>query len=83
MLQRRWCFKAERGGSDDRQKLRALYYQIQRPPEEAQMKERWSILQARTLLEKHWPAYEALVIAMGHRTSVDECRQIISAHSQT
>lgn len=76
-------FKAERGGSDDRQKLRALYYQIQRPPQEAQMKERWSILQARTLLEKHWPAYEALVIAMGHRTSVDECRQIISAHSQT
>lgn len=76
-------FKAERGGTDDRQKIRAIYYQIQRPPQEAQIKERWSILQARTLLEKHWSAYEALVTAMAERTPVAECCQIITTHSQT
>ena len=65
------------GGDDDRQKLQMLWRQLNRPLAEYEVKQRWLALQARTLIEKHWPAYEALVKAMSNRASVEECRQVI------
>ncbi|MEM8546261.1 MAG: ATP-dependent Zn protease [Cyanobacteria bacterium P01_H01_bin.119] len=75
-------FKTETGGSDDRQKIRAIYYQIQKPAQEARIKERWSILQARTLLEHNWEAYQSLVAAMAERKPVEDCRQLIIARAE-
>ncbi|MBW4463986.1 MAG: ATP-dependent Zn protease [Pegethrix bostrychoides GSE-TBD4-15B] len=64
--------KAE-GGGDDRQQLRLLWSQLQRPDSEGALKERWAILQAKTLLEEQRPAYEALVLAMSQRQPVETC----------
>lgn len=68
--------KAE-GGGDDRQQLRLFWSQLQRPDSEGALKERWAILQAKTLLEEQQPAYEALVEAMSQRHSVEDCSLVI------
>lgn len=68
------------GGVDDRQQLRTALVQLGRQPSEAIQQERWSILQAKTLLQQHMPAYEALVSAMQQRASVEECSQVIRQH---
>ncbi|MEX0271905.1 ATP-dependent Zn protease [Leptolyngbyaceae cyanobacterium UHCC 1019] len=67
------------GGDDDRGKLRALLNQIRFSTADTQQKERLSVLQAKTLLETHWAAYEALVAAMERREPVEECDRIITA----
>lgn len=68
------------GGVDDRQQLRTALVQLGRQPSEAIQQERWSILQAKTLIQQHMPAYEALVSAMQQRASVEECSQVIQQH---
>jgi hypothetical protein len=68
--------KAE-GGADDRQKLRLLWGR-QQSDSQRTLKERWATLQAKTLLESHQPAYEALVEAMTQRASVTDCLQVIA-----
>ncbi|HEY9642193.1 MAG TPA: ATP-dependent Zn protease [Coleofasciculaceae cyanobacterium] len=70
------------GGADDRQKLRMIWAQMRRPVAEGEMKERWFRLQAKTLLEQHWDAYEALVMAMEMGLSVEGCCQIIDQHHE-
>lgn len=71
--------KAE-GGGDDRQKLRMLWAQLKRSDSEGALKERWASLQAKTLLETHQTAYEALVAAMAERAPVEACQQVIEQH---
>lgn len=68
------------GGADDRQQLRTALVQLGRHPNEAIQQERWSILQAKTLIQEHLLAYEALANAMQQRTSVEECRRVIEQH---
>lgn len=70
-------YRAASGGSDDRQKIRILWRQLQRSATEAKIKERWAILQAKAILEKHQSAYEALVEAMIQRTPVAECYRLL------
>lgn len=65
------------GGGDDRQKLRLLWSQLRRPTTEGEQKERWAILQAKTLIQSNWDAYEALVAAMEQRASIETCCQQI------
>jgi len=65
------------GGNDDRQKFHILWQQIQRPQAECEVKLRWSALKARTLLESHRPAYEALVEAMTQRRPVADCIELV------
>lgn len=65
------------GGDDDRQKLRSILTALR---QEWRTKEHWAGLQAKTLLEKHWPAYEVLVKAMAKRSPVTECCQLIDQH---
>lgn len=65
------------GGADDRQKLRWLWNRLRRPDSEGALKERWATLQAKSLLQTHWLAYESLVEAMAQQHSVDACRSLL------
>lgn len=75
-------YGAAEGGLDDRQKLRDALLVLGRPASEAPLKERWATLQAQTLLEKNWVAYEALLGAMEQRASVGECYRVIQKNCQ-
>lgn len=65
------------GGEDDRQAFRLLWRQTQRPIAEGEQKEKWALFQAKSLLQTHWNAYEALVMAMEQRISVEDCAKAI------
>lgn len=69
------------GGADDINKLRKVLTPIGFSATAQEQKKRFSLLQAKTILEEHWTAYEALVIAMQQRVSVDECRMAIARNS--
>jgi hypothetical protein len=77
-----WVYNQASGGSDDRQKIKLLWRQLQRSSNEAQIKERWGILQAKALIEKHQSAYEALVTALKQRTPIPECYRILEQYQQ-
>jgi hypothetical protein len=67
------------GGTDDRAALRTLLTRIGVPPAQADQKERWAALQAKTLLQTHQDAYEALAAAMAENASIEECLQHLPA----
>lgn len=67
------------GGVEDRGKITAILTQLKRPAE-SQLKQSWASLQARSLLESHQSAYQALVEAMTKRASVSDCYQAIEQH---
>ena len=71
------------GGDDDRLKLALLWKQLQRPPAEVPIKQRWAILQAKHLIEKEADAYQALVTAMASHESVAQCYQRIDQSRST
>ncbi|MFE1745700.1 ATP-dependent Zn protease [Coleofasciculus sp. H7-2] len=66
------------GGAEDRQKIRDVT--LGRQESGVQQKERASAIQARTLIEENYPAYEALVATMEERASVEECYQVLQQH---
>lgn len=68
------------GGGEDLSKVRTVLKISGVPSTAYQQKERWAQLQASNLLEKNHQAYEALVIAMESRASVEECCQAIQAN---
>ena len=70
------------GGAEDREKLRTVLAQIGRSPAAYPQQERAFALQARTLLQAHWSAYEALVAAMERGDDVASCYNIIEQHCQ-
>jgi hypothetical protein len=51
-----------------------------RSPAEIPLKQRWATLQAKTLLDKHRDAFDALVTAMGDRAPVATCCDIIAQY---
>jgi hypothetical protein len=65
------------GGAEDRQRLRLALTQLSYPMAEIETKERWALLQARTLIQVHLSAYDRLVEAMQRKASLDECYQMI------
>jgi len=65
------------GGDGDVQALRQLWRGLGKSDLEATVKQRWATLQAKTLLEKHRDALDALVNAMAKRASVDTCRELV------
>ncbi|MEM6350691.1 MAG: ATP-dependent Zn protease [Cyanobacteria bacterium P01_D01_bin.14] len=73
-------YGSAQGGSDDRQQVQALWQQLDRPASEGPLKLRWSTLQAKTLLAKQEPAYQALVAAMTAGASVPDCQAAIETH---
>ncbi len=66
------------GGNDDRQTLRLLWQKLQRSPADYPQKERWALLQAKTLLQTHQPAYEALVTTLAEGATVERCYAAIA-----
>ncbi|QYO64883.1 hypothetical protein [Leptolyngbya sp. 7M] len=60
-----------------------LWSQLKRSDSEGALKERWAILQAKTLLESNRVAYDALVTAMTQRVPVEACKQLIEQHRAT
>lgn len=71
------------GGAEDREKLRIILAQIGRPAAAYAQQERTFARQARTLLQAHWSAYEALVEAMERREDVASCYRLIEQHCET
>nr|WP_228035288.1 ATP-dependent Zn protease [Oculatella sp. LEGE 06141] len=69
------------GGADDREKFGILWAQLHRPEAEGLQKLNWSAFQAKTLIQSHWSAYEALVAAMQKRAAVLECCDAIERTS--
>jgi hypothetical protein len=65
------------GGADDREKLGLVLSQLGFSPSARQQKERWSALQAKTLLQENWSAYEALVLALEQRQPIEACIQLL------
>ncbi len=61
------------GGSEDRQKLRGIMFLAGNQQQEIVRQENLAALQAKTLIQTHWVAYEALVMMMGERATVTEC----------
>jgi hypothetical protein len=65
------------GGGEDRQKLRGVLFIAGKQQQEIVRQENAATLQAKTLIQTHWDAYQALVIAMKDRAPVTECCQQI------
>ena len=70
------------GGTDDRRKLGTVLTPLGFSASAQTQKERFCTLQANTLLQGNWSAYEALVSAMQQRTSLPECYRVIEQHYQ-
>ncbi|BAZ06844.1 ATP-dependent Zn protease [Calothrix sp. NIES-3974] len=66
------------GGKDDRAFLSALMRNVGFSPSICEQKQRFYLLQAKTILEANSLAYTKLVEAMRDRATVDECIRIIS-----
>jgi hypothetical protein len=68
------------GGSEDRQKLRGVMFLAGKQQQEIVTQENLATLRAKTLIQNHWEAYQALAIAMSDKTGVAECCQEIDRH---
>lgn len=71
------------GGADDRQKIKTILTPLGFSAPAQEQKQRSAALQARTLLQANWSAYEALVDAMQKRADVSECCCIIEQHCKS
>ncbi len=65
------------GGSEDRQKLRGILFIAGNQQQEIVRQENSAALQAKTLIQTHWEAYQAVVIKMSERETVDDCCKAI------
>jgi hypothetical protein len=61
------------GGAEDRQKLRGVLFLAGKQQQEIVTQENLATMQAKSLIQSHWTAYQALVEAMQSRQSVTEC----------
>jgi hypothetical protein len=66
------------GGSDDLERFRFALSKFGYSASEVAAKERWALLQAKTLLQTHPVSYEDLVKAMAERQSVQDCQSILA-----
>jgi hypothetical protein len=67
------------GGADDLFKFRKTLTQLGFPVSQIEQRERLAVLRAKTLLEKHQPVYEGLVVALREKRSVSECYSAIES----
>ncbi|MCG6135480.1 MAG: ATP-dependent Zn protease [Nostoc sp. LLA-1] len=71
-------FDTAEGGSDDKSKLVGVLASLGFSESACQQKQRFHLLQAKTLLQENWSSYEALVKAMQQRASVTDCQGVLS-----
>ena len=65
------------GGTDDWQKMKTVLTPLKFSASAQEQKQRSAVLQARTLLQANWSAYEALVNKMQQGADVAECYRAI------
>jgi hypothetical protein len=70
-------YSSSEGGADDRNKLAGVLKGLGFAESIFDQKQRFCALQAKTLLEENWQAYQVLVEAMRQRVSVPECIKLI------
>jgi hypothetical protein len=75
-------YDKSQGGSEDRQKLQGVLFLAGKQQQEIVHQENLAALQAKTLIQTHWDAYQALVIAMSNRSAVADCCDEIDAHKK-
>lgn len=75
----RLCYDSVEGGNDDRQRILAALTLTGQSLSGAAVKQQWAELQAKSLMERHRPAYDALVAAMADRASVADCCHAMAA----
>jgi hypothetical protein len=61
------------GGSEDRQKIRSVMAMVGKNHQDAIQQQNIAQIRAKSLIENHWEAYEALVKVMAQRTPVEDC----------
>lgn len=61
------------GGVEDRQKVRGVLFLAGKQQQEIVNQENLATLQAKSLIQNHWTAYQSLVTAMESRQSVADC----------
>lgn len=66
-------YNKSEGGIEDRQKLRGILTLVGKQQQESIQQENLAGIQAKTLIETHWEAYQALVVSMDNRSSVADC----------
>jgi ATP-dependent Zn protease len=71
-------FNSSEGGNDDKSKLIEVLRVIGFSEAGYQQKQRFHLLQSKTLIQENWESYQALVAAMRERVSVEECKKAIS-----
>jgi hypothetical protein len=70
-------YDRSQGGGEDRQKLRGVLFLAGKQQQDIVQQENLSALQAKTLIQTNWDAYQALVNSMGNRATVADCCQEI------
>lgn len=75
-------YKNCEGGVDDKGKLSIVLRNLGFSEAICEQKQRFCSLQAKTLLQENWSAYQALVNAMRQRATVAECRNAIAQAAQ-
>jgi hypothetical protein len=70
-------FNSAEGGNDDRIKLSEVLQLLGFSEAVYQQKQRFHLLQSKTLIQENWESYQALVEAMRKRVSIVECLEII------
>ncbi|MGD2182333.1 ATP-dependent Zn protease [Lusitaniella coriacea] len=73
-------YERAEGGKEDRQQITNALVFFGRSASESPRKQQWGQLKAKTLIEKHRNAYEALVRGMIERKPVPECYRLIQQH---
>ncbi len=76
-------YNRSQGGSEDRQKLRGILFLAGKQQQEIVNQENLAALQAKTLIQTHWLAYQSLVVAMQERASVADCCGTIEVHTSS
>lgn len=69
------------GGGSDRTQIRLLWSRLNGPNTNCDTKMRWAILQAKTLIERHQSAYDALVEKMELGTPSEECLHYLQSQA--
>jgi hypothetical protein len=70
-------YDSAEGGGDDKTKLATVLKSLGFSESTFEQKQRFCALQAKTLLQENWLAYEALVKTMRDRASVADCLRVI------
>jgi hypothetical protein len=76
-------FNDAQGGTDDQTKLVGVLAGLGFSASAAQQKQRFHLLQAKTLLQANWSSYQSLVKSMQEGASVRDCQRIIIATAES